>query len=157
MHKICHFKFRQTTLFSTEKVTRSSKFQIFFCKAQTHHSFRSSTSCALYLLPISDQQVKYNKTDVPLVLLVLLTDEVAQSPNRSASKIIINVAFGTFTPTSTTVVETSTFTSPSEKLLITSSFSSACKRPCIKPTESLTKFRGHHIVHIDRILNIQFF
>ncbi len=44
------------------------------------------------------------------------------------------VAFGTLTPTSTTVVATSTQTSPSAKAAMTASFSPAAIRPCTSPT-----------------------
>ena len=47
-----------------------------------------------------------------------------EMPNRSASWITITEALGTSTPTSMTVVETSTSTSPAANRLITASFSS---------------------------------
>lgn len=50
-------------------------------------------------------------------------------PNRSAFSYIITVAFGTLTPTSTTVVETSTWISPlANRSMI--SFSAAFICPC---------------------------
>ena len=42
----------------------------------------------------------------------------------------MTVAFGTSTPTSITVVETSTSISPAEKACIVASFNSVVKRPC---------------------------
>ena len=47
----------------------------------------------------------------------------------------ITVAFGTSTPTSITVVETSTCTSFFWKAFMTLSFSSLFKRPCNNPTD----------------------
>jgi hypothetical protein len=46
---------------------------------------------------------------------------------------IITVAAGTWTPTSTTVVPTRTWSLPHRKSAITASFSLGGKRPCIKP------------------------
>ena len=57
-------------------------------------------------------------------------------PNRSASITTITVALGTSTPTSMTVVHTSTSTSPARNAAITASFSSADSRPCISPSRS---------------------
>ena len=53
-----------------------------------------------------------------------------ETPNRSASMTAMTVAFGTSTPTSMTVVATSTSISPAAKRRITSSFSSRGSRPC---------------------------
>ena len=55
------------------------------------------------------------------------------SPNRSAFSITIIFAFGTFTPTSITVVDTSMLISPRTNSSITSSFSFAFIFPCIRP------------------------
>ena len=57
-------------------------------------------------------------------------------PKRSASQTIITVALGTSTPTSTTVVETSTCVTPERKSAMASSFSAADMRPVTMPTES---------------------
>ena len=56
-----------------------------------------------------------------------------ETPNRSASSTIIAEAFGTFTPTSITVVAMSRSISPSAKARMTSSFSSLASRPCSTP------------------------
>ena len=48
----------------------------------------------------------------------------------------MTVAFGTSTPTSITVVATSTSSSPRRKRPITSSFSALAIRPCISPSRS---------------------
>ncbi len=53
-----------------------------------------------------------------------------ETPKRSASMMTIAVAFGTFTPTSMTVVATSTSTWPAVKRRITSSLASGCSLPC---------------------------
>ena len=57
-----------------------------------------------------------------------------ESPKRSAFSTIISEALGTFTPTSMTVVETSTSVSPSAKALMTASFSPGFILPCISAT-----------------------
>ena len=59
-----------------------------------------------------------------------------ESPNRSASSTIITVAFGTSTPTSMTVVATSTSISPARNAVIAASFSAAGIWPCSSPTRS---------------------
>ena len=53
----------------------------------------------------------------------------AAKPKRSPFSITMTVALGTSTPTSTTVVETSTSISPRLKASITRSFSPAGMRP----------------------------
>jgi hypothetical protein len=58
------------------------------------------------------------------------------SPNRSACSITISVALGTSTPTSITVVATSTPSSPAAKRAITASFSGPFIRPWTSPTLS---------------------
>jgi hypothetical protein len=55
-------------------------------------------------------------------------------PKRSACSITIRLALGTSTPTSITVVATSTDISPEENLAITSAFSAVGMRPCSRPT-----------------------
>ena len=59
-----------------------------------------------------------------------------ETPNRSASRSTIMVALATSTPTSITVVETSTSISPAAKARIVRSFSSGGSRPCSTPTRS---------------------
>jgi hypothetical protein len=61
------------------------------------------------------------------------------SPKRSACSITIRLALGTSTPTSITVVATSTSMSPAAKAAITACFSSAFSRPCTSPTRSSGK------------------
>ena len=58
------------------------------------------------------------------------------SPNRSAPWMIIIVAAGTSTPTSTTVVPTRTSSSPSRKRVISASRSAGFSRPWTIPTRS---------------------
>ena len=55
-------------------------------------------------------------------------------PKRSASATIMTVALGTSTPTSMTVVATSTCVSFARKRAMTSSFSAAFMRPCSSST-----------------------
>ena len=57
-------------------------------------------------------------------------------PNRSASITSITVALGTSTPTSITVVQTSTSISAARNAAITASFSSADSLPCMRPSRS---------------------
>ena len=57
-------------------------------------------------------------------------------PNRSAPWMIIIVAAGTSTPTSTTVVPTRTSSSPSRKRVISASRSAGFRRPWTIPTRS---------------------
>lgn len=57
-----------------------------------------------------------------------------ETPKRSASMITMAVAFGTFTPTSMTVVATRTWVSPAAKRRMTASLSSGCIRPCSTST-----------------------
>ena len=57
-------------------------------------------------------------------------------PKRSASRITITVAFGTSTPTSMTVVATSTSSSPARNALHRRSFSADDIRPCSSPSRS---------------------
>ncbi len=59
-----------------------------------------------------------------------------ETPNRSASSTTIIVAFATSTPTSITVVDTSTSMSPAANARITSSLRSAAIRPCSISTRS---------------------
>ena len=54
-------------------------------------------------------------------------------PKRSASRITMTVAFGTSTPTSITVVATSTSSSPRGTRSIVASFSAGGRRPCSSP------------------------
>ncbi len=56
------------------------------------------------------------------------------TPNRSASITTMTVAFGTSTPTSMTVVATSTSSSPAANRRITASLSSGVIRPCSTST-----------------------
>jgi len=56
-------------------------------------------------------------------------------PKRSASSITITVAFVTSTPTSMTVVATSTCSSPRRKAAIVTSFSFGASCPCSSPTQ----------------------
>ena len=62
-----------------------------------------------------------------------------ERPKRSACSITITEALGTSTPTSTTVVDTSTSSSCSRKAVITWSFSSCFMRPCSRPTRASGK------------------
>ena len=55
------------------------------------------------------------------------------SPKRSPLSIVISVALGTSTPTSTSDVETNTCVSPQRKRSIAASFSSLVMRPWISP------------------------
>ena len=59
-----------------------------------------------------------------------------ESPKTWASRITITVAAGTSTPTSMTVVDTSTGVRPEEKSAIARSFSSLVMRPCRSPTST---------------------
>ena len=59
-----------------------------------------------------------------------------ERPKRSADSMTITEALGTSTPTSTTVVHTSTWRRPARKASITASFSSAFIRPCSSPTST---------------------
>ena len=63
------------------------------------------------------------------------------SPNCPASEMIISDAFGTSTPTSITVVETSTGKSPTRKASITRCRSSRSSRPWTRPTDSVPNAR----------------
>ncbi len=57
-----------------------------------------------------------------------------ETPNRSASMMTMAVALGTLTPTSMTVVATSTSASPRAKRRMTASLSSGCILPCSTST-----------------------
>ena len=54
---------------------------------------------------------------------------------RSAFSMIIRLAFGTSTPTSITVVATSTSVLPAANAAIARSLSRGFMRPCISPTD----------------------
>ena len=56
------------------------------------------------------------------------------SPNRSAFSMTMTVAFGTFTPTSMTVVDTSSVISPAANARMIRSFSAGFIRPCRQAT-----------------------
>ena len=58
----------------------------------------------------------------------------ADRPNRSAFSTTMTVALGTSTPTSMTVVDTSTSSSPALNACMTASFSLGLSFPCKSPT-----------------------
>ena len=75
-------------------------------------------------------------------------------PKRSACSITMTVAFGTSTPTSMTVVETSTWISPREKAPIASSFSALFIRPWSRPTRTPGRAAAHSRRGLGRRLHV---
>ena len=72
------------------------------------------------------------------------------SPKRSAFSTIISVAFATSTPTSTTVVDTSTCVSPDSKRAIAAWRAAVSSRPCTRSTRALRQRRGDPLRRLAR-------
>ena len=76
-------------------------------------------------------------------------------PKRSACSTTISDAFGTSTPTSITVVATSTAIWPPAKSDITAAFSAAGMRPCSRPTIAAGQRRRRAGVRRGRVLQVE--